>query len=86
MDPDQMVAHLDEALSLTADQKAKIKDIYTDAQKEMEALSPDERREKWRENAKATHEKVRAVLTPEQQAKFDEMRPQRGGGRKKKAD
>lgn len=86
MDPDQMVAHLDEALSLTADQKAKIKDLYTNAQKEMEALSPDDRREKGREIMKTTHDQVRAVLTPEQQAKFDEMRPQRGGGRKKKAE
>lgn len=83
MDPDQMVAHLDEALSLTADQKAKIKDIYVKAREEIQATAPEERREKMMEVMKSTHDQVRAALTPEQQTKFDAMRPPRGEHKKK---
>ena len=80
---DQMVAHLDEAVSLTADQKAKIKDIYVKAREEIQAAAPEERREKMMEVMKSTREQVRAVLTPEQQTKFDAMRPPRGEHKKK---
>jgi len=83
MSPDERVAQIDKAVTLTADQKAKIKDILTKEMDEMKALSPEERRGKMRESMKATHDAVRAVLTADQQTKFDAM-PQPGRGGKKK--
>lgn len=52
LDSEQRIAALDQALSLTADQKAKILEIYAKA-------------------AAQTRTDIRAVLTDEQQKKFD---------------
>jgi Spy/CpxP family protein refolding chaperone len=82
MSPEQRIERIEHAVgTLTADQKAKIKDILTAAQEEMRNTPKEERKSKMTE----TNQKVRAVLTPEQQKKFDEM-PQGGpgGGKKKK--
>ncbi len=88
MSPEVRVAQIDKAVGgLTDDQKAKIKDIFTKAADQMKDLAPEDRREKGREIMQSTHEQVRAVLTADQQTKFDAM-PQRGPGgqKKKKAD
>ena len=80
MTPEQQVERLDKAVTLTGDQKTKITAIYKDAAAAMEAIPAEERREKMMEMGKATREKVRAVLTAEQQTKFDAMpMPGRGG-------
>ena len=87
---EQMVARLDEAVTLTAEQKTKVTEIYQEQMAAMQAIPQEERREKMREAMGATREKVRALLTPEQAKKFDDMpAPGRGGpggpsGEKKK--
>ena len=75
--------------SLSADQKTKITAILEKSMKDMQAIPQEERREKGREVMMAANKEVRAVLTAEQQAKFDAM-PQggkgggeKGGGKKK---
>ena len=88
MSTEQRITRLEEAIgSLTADQKAKITAIYEKSAKEMQAIPQDERREKMGPIMMAAAKEVRAVLTAEQQAKFDAM-PQGGkgggGGGKKK--
>lgn len=87
---EQMVARLDEAVTLTAEQKTKVTAIYQEQMAAMQAIPQEERREKMREAMAATREKIRALLTPEQAKKFDDMSaPGRGGpggpgGEKKK--
>ncbi len=78
--PEQMVQRLDEAVQLTAEQKTKITAIYAKSREKMQALPEDQRMEKGREIMTATRAEVRAVLTAEQQKKFDEMAPGRGQG------
>jgi len=89
MDPEKRIEQLDKALSLTADQKAKIRDIYVKAREEAvkareeaKDLAPEERRAKMMEMIKAIQDQVRAVLTPDQQTKFDALpKPGPGGPR-----
>lgn len=87
---EQRLKQLDETLKLTDDQKQKIKDIWAKQAGSMKDLSPDERRTKGREMFKAVHDQIRAILTPEQQKKFDQMRPEgpraAGKGKGKKAE
>jgi Spy/CpxP family protein refolding chaperone len=86
MSPEQRIAAIEEAVgSLSADQKTKITAILEKSAKDMMALPQEERREKGREIMMATNKDIRAVLTAEQQKKFDEM-PMGGpgGGRGKK--
>ena len=77
---EQMVARLDEAVTLTAEQKTKVTAIYQEQMAAMQAIPQDERREKMREAMAATREKIRALLTPEQAKKFDAMPAQGRGG------
>ena len=70
MDPAQMVQRLDAALQLSDDQKAKITDLVAKQGEQMQAL-----RAKMQEMQKATHDQIRAVLTADQQARFDAMMP-----------
>lgn len=85
--PAQQIERLDKAVTLTAEQKTKLLDIYTKAAEQAKALTPEERRAKGPEIMKATRDQVRALLTPEQQAKFDAMpMGPRGGDHKPKND
>ena len=91
LDPEQRIEHLDKALSLTADQKTRIRAIYAQTREEIEALAPEDRRAKGREILEGTRDQVRATLTADQQKKFDAMpRPGMGGprgeGRRRKSD
>ena len=80
---EQRLEQLDKNLQLTADQKEQIKAIWA---KEATAAKAGEGKDR-RAALKATRDQVRAVLTPDQQAKFDKMTDQRPGplGRGKKA-
>jgi periplasmic protein CpxP/Spy len=71
MPPEQRVAQIDEAVKLTAEQKTKITAIYAKAASDSQALSQEERREKGQAIRTAADKEVRALLTPEQQTKFD---------------
>lgn len=80
--PEQRIERLEQAVgSLTAEQKTKIKDIYAKAAEKMQGLSQEERREKGMEIMRESGQAVRAVLTPDQQKKYDEMIAQARGGR-----
>lgn len=82
MTSDQRVARIDTAVGpLTDDQKTKIKAIYDADQKKMEdmrsAQDPD-MMTKMQAMRTDENKQIRALLTPDQQTKFDAM-PQRGG-------
>ena len=79
MDPNQRVKMLTEKLNLTKDQQSKVKDIFTSQQKQMQALmqdqstSQEDKRSKFDQMRTDTDSQVRAVLTGDQQQKFDAM-------------
>ncbi len=85
MSPEARITAIQEAVgTLSAEQKTKITAILEKAAKDGMALSQEERREKGMAIREAANKEIRAVLTAEQQAKFDAM-PQggKGGGKKK---
>lgn len=83
--PEQYVERVEQAVgTLTADQKTKIKAIAAKTQEATKAIPKEERKEKNAPLMKKQREDVRAVLTAEQQAKFDAMATGGGGGGKKK--
>jgi periplasmic protein CpxP/Spy len=77
---EQHLQMLSEKLNLTDDQKAKLKPILEDEMQQMKAvredssLSQEQRRAKMKSIHESLHEQINAVLTPEQQAKFKQMR------------
>jgi len=80
-------------LNLTDDQKTKVAAILKDQMTQMmalrdnESLSQDDRRAKMMSMRKDVMAKIRAVLTPDQQATFDKLPAMGGWSRgKKKAD
>lgn len=81
------IEQLKEHLSLTDAQVAKITSIMDAQKKELDALRDDTSTDKEGKMTKRRdimakyHGQIRAELTPEQQAKFDAMRP--GGGKGK---
>lgn len=82
MDPDKRLNNLSQQLNLTDDEKAKIKPMLVDEQKQMQALHSDtsmsqqDRRSKAISIHQSTDSQIRSALTPEQQTKFDQMREQ----------
>lgn len=85
MTAEAQVTRIDEAVKLTAEQKTKITAIFSKLQETIQALPQEERQAKGMELRTAANKEVRALLTPEQQAKFDALPPVgRGGGRGKK--
>jgi hypothetical protein len=79
MDPQQFVSHLDQQLTLTEDQKAKITTIVENSNKHAQELmssnSGDKtaNKEAMRQLHENTHAQIRATLNPDQQTKFDAM-------------
>jgi len=64
-------------LTLTDDQKKKIRPIIEEeirAMEEMQNVPPAERMKKYREIREASQDKIKPVLTAEQQAKSEAMR------------
>jgi Spy/CpxP family protein refolding chaperone len=86
MSVEDRVAAIDQAVGgLKAEQTAKIKAIIEKTRADMQAMPQEERKSKGRDLQTAEHDQIRALLTPEQQTKFDAM-PQPGRGGKKKKD
>ena len=79
MTAEARVDRLDQAVTLTADQKTKITALYKAQMEKLQAIPQEERREKGQALMQETQKAVRALLTAEQQAKFDAM-PQMGRG------
>jgi Spy/CpxP family protein refolding chaperone len=77
---------LAEKLSLTDAQKQQLADLRKSQAESLKAARGD--RAKMAELMKTSHDQVRALLTPEQQTKFDAMKPEghAGKGGKKKVE
>ena len=83
MTSDQRVARIDQAVTLTDDQKTKIKAIYdADAKKmqDMMAAQDPDMRTKMQAMRTDENKQIRALLTADQQTKFDAMPQGRGPG------
>ncbi len=85
-DPERRLAHLTEALGLSAEQQTQLRTLFAAQAEAMKKISEsgltgDERREAMRAAREADRAEILAVLTPEQQKKFAELRPQ-GPGRR----
>ncbi len=71
---------LTEKLNLTEEQRAKLKPILQDQAQQLKAvhddtsLTPEQKAAKKKAIHASFHEQINAVLTPEQQAKFKEMK------------
>jgi periplasmic protein CpxP/Spy len=81
---------LSEELKLTAEQKAKLKPIFEGEAEKMRALrddtslTPEQRRDKYRELREASAAKIKPILTAEQKEKWDKLQEkmrERGGER-----
>jgi periplasmic protein CpxP/Spy len=76
-----------EKLNLTPEQKADLKSIRENEKQQAQAikndssLTPDQKKAKVKELWKSSHEQMMAKLTPDQQAKFKEMRKEHRGHR-----
>lgn len=81
MNPEERLKNMTEKLGLSDEQQQKVKAIMEEGRekmKEWKDLAPEERREKGRAFMQEQNAKINAVLTPEQQEKFKEMRPRPG--------
>jgi hypothetical protein len=82
--PEAMVDHLSTQLSLTEDQRAKIKPIAEDVYKRMDevrqdnSLSEQERGEEMKQIHENALGQVKTLLNPDQQKKLDEMMSSHG--------
>jgi len=75
-------------LNLTPEQQAELKSIRENAKQQTQAikndtsLTPDQKKAKFQDLRKSTHEQMMAKLTPDQQAKFKEVRKEHRGHRR----
>jgi len=80
MTPENRLKMLTEKLNLTEDQQAKLKPILEDQSKQMKALhedtslAPADKQAKMKELHESSIEKMNAILTPDQQTKWKQMR------------
>jgi Spy/CpxP family protein refolding chaperone len=80
MTPEARLKMLTEKLNLTEDQQAKLKPVLEDQAKQMKAihddasLAPADRQAKMKDVHESSIEKMNAILTPDQQAKWKQMR------------
>ena len=80
--------HLEEVLELTAEQRLAVEKIFDDAAPQIEQLrdseqSRDERREAMQAHREETSAKIEALLSEEQQVKFQEFKAEQAERRKK---
>ena len=81
MSVEEQVTAMTKERNLTADQQKKITALYTDFQKKR-TENTQTSREQMRAERDNLNKQVKAVLTADQQKKFDEMmQKRRGGGR-----
>jgi periplasmic protein CpxP/Spy len=93
MSPDQLMEKYTEQLSLTDEQKPKVKALLDDSTKKRRelfrdaALDQQQKREKFQEVMEAQNKKMKEILTADQYKKYQEMneKMKKGGGRKKAA-
>jgi Spy/CpxP family protein refolding chaperone len=79
---DQQMERLTTALTLTDEQKPKVKTVLEDQQKKMQELrnesDQETRRTKMQDLRKETEKKMKGILTEEQFKKYTEMAQRRG--------
>lgn len=86
MSADQQLDHMSQALNLTDDQKAKIKPILEDQDKQMHQLMQDtsvsqqDKRSKMREIHENTMSQIKPILNSDQQKKLESMHERGGHG------
>jgi len=91
-DPQAHLDHMSQMLNLSEDQKTRIKPILEDSTKQMQQLRQDtslsepDRKAKKRSIKENTHAQIRQILTPEQQAKMDDMKKHHDGMGKGKGE
>jgi Spy/CpxP family protein refolding chaperone len=77
----------DEQLGLTGDTQTKFDAIIKDQQEQLKAvhsddsLTPEDKKAKMKEIRTATSEKVKALLTPDQYTKYQEVMKKQHGGK-----
>jgi periplasmic protein CpxP/Spy len=77
---DDQIKHLSKKLNLSADQQAKLKPIFEDQRKQMDAihsdtsLSREDRFSKMQTLRQSSDTQIKSVLTDDQQKSFDKMR------------
>jgi Spy/CpxP family protein refolding chaperone len=87
MTPEDQLARMTKQLQLTDEQQAKIKPIIEEQHKQMmdlrqdTSMSREDRFAKFREIRQKSFEKMKTILTPEQQKKWQEMQQMRRGRR-----
>lgn len=84
MTPEERVEKMSKDLNLTADQKTKFLDLEKQHQANMPRPQKDataDQKTKFMEDRKALHASQRALLTPEQAVKYDEMKAKHKGGK-----
>ena len=90
--PEQHLQMLSEKLNLTDEQKTTLKPILEDQAQQMKAihadtsLSEEQKRDKMKAIHETFHDKINAVLTPEQQVKFKQMKHEHKGTTEGKMD
>jgi Spy/CpxP family protein refolding chaperone len=88
---DQRLERMTTELTLTDDQKPKVKAVLEETSKSMQGLRDlpqDERRTKMQSIREEETKKLNAILTPDQQAKYAKMQEEmkKKGGQKKKTE
>ena len=91
MSADQMMERYTEQLSLTDEQKPKVKALLEDQGKKRReifrdsALDQQQKKEKFQGTMEAQNKKMKEILTADQYKKYQEMneRMKKGGGKKK---
>jgi periplasmic protein CpxP/Spy len=91
MSPEQLMEKYTEQLSLTDEQKPKVKALLEDSTKKRRelfrdsALDQQQKREKFQGVMEAQNKKMKEILTADQYKKYQEMneKMKKGGGKKK---
>lgn len=87
MTVEQRMDMLTTRLSLTDEQKPKVKVVLEDTQKKMQEVPQDERREKMPAIMDEQNKKLKDILTPDQMEKYTAMQAEmKKGGKKKKSE
>ena len=79
MDPERRVEQMQRRLNLSDSQTAQVRQIFSESHGQMESirsnasLAPEDRRAQMMSLHQGEQARIRAVLTPDQQAKFDAM-------------
>ena len=79
--PGNRFDNLAERLNLTADQKTKVQEIFSDTREQLRAVR-QETEPRMAEIRRQADGRLQTVLTPEQWQQFQKLRDERGGGRR----